>query len=372
MRVLIVTGIFPPDHGGPATYVSLIADGIKKQGHDVVAVITLSDRTDYDDSHYGFPVIRLRRGSFRLFRWLQTILTIAFYARHSDVVFMTGLVLEGILATKYLIRRPAVVRVPGDLIWEKARAKGYSELDLGAFQRVKLTLPWRVLRWLQGWYTAKADVVIVPSRYLAQIVKGWGIDSNKIHVIYNAVRTHAFVRENATHLYDIVTVARLVPLKGLRELIEIASELGLRLRVIGEGPLRDELETLARQRGAQVTFAGHVAHDRIPDEIRSARLFVLNSSYEGLPHVVLEAKAAGVAVLATSAGGTPETIHHGVDGWLIPVNDKAALAEGIRRLLGDDELRARLAQSGLRQVAEQFNPAVQLQATVAVLAGVCR
>ena len=125
-------------------------------------------------------------------------------------------------------------------------------------------------------------------------------------------------------------------------------------------------------RSALVSFAGHVAHDQIPDEIRSARLFVLNSSYEGLPHIVLEAKAAGVAVLASSAGGTPETIRHGVDGWLVPVNDKEALAAGIRRLLDDDRARADLAQAGFRQVAEQFGFTLQIKATTAVLAGVCR
>jgi glycosyltransferase involved in cell wall biosynthesis len=172
--------------------------------------------------------------------------------------------------------------------------------------------------------------------------------------------------------YDLVTVARLVPWKGLADLIEVASDLGLRLRIVGDGPLRSELEALAEQRRAQVSFAGHVARDQIPDEIRSARLFVLNSSYEGLPHIVLEAKAAGVAVLASAAGGTPETIHHGVDGWLVPVNDKVALATAIKRLLYDDELRADLVQAGYRQLSEQFTFSAQLDATAEVLARVCR
>lgn len=371
MKVLVVTGIFPPDHGGPASYVPTIARGLQQQGHEIVAVITLSDRIEHDDRHYGFPVVRLQRARFRPLRWAQTTLEIAQLARRADVIYLNGLVLEGILAARFLARRPAVVKVVGDLIWEKARNSGASRLELDAFQKARLPLRWHLLRRLQGWYTALADAVITPSHYLAGIVADWGVDSARVHIVYNAVTLPSAPQSNTTH-YDLVTVARLVPWKGLVDLIEVAGELSLRLRIVGDGPLRSELEALALQRGVQVSFAGQVSRDRIPDEIRSARLFVLNSSYEGLPHIVLEAKAAGVAVLASSAGGTPETIHHGVDGWLVPVNDKAALAAGIRRLLGDDGARADLAQAGYRQVAEQFSFAVQLNATAAALAGVCK
>lgn len=371
MRVLVVTGIFPPDHGGPASYVPTIANGLIQQGHEVAAVITLSDRLNHDDRHYGFPIVRISRRRFRLLRWMQTILQIGRRARRADVIYLNGLVLEGILAAKLLGRRPVVVKVVGDLIWEKARNSGATRLELDAFQAARLPLRWHLLRRLQTWYTAQADAVITPSRYLARIVATWGADDARIHIVYNATTLLPAAPFSADS-YDLVTVARLVPWKGLADLIEVAGDLGLRLRIVGDGPLRSELEALAQQRGVQVSFAGHVARDQIPAEIRSARLFVLNSSYEGLPHIVLEAKAAGVAVLASAAGGTPETIHHGVDGWLVPMNDKAALAAGIKRLLSDDEVRAELAQAGLRQVAEQFTFSTQMDATAGVLAGVCK
>lgn len=371
MKVLVVTGIFPPDHGGPASYVPTIARGLQQLGHEIVSVITLSDRLDHDDRHYGFPVRRLLRARLRPLRWASTVLEIVRLAHQADVIYLNGLVLEGILAAKFLARRPVVVKVVGDLIWEKARNSGASHLELEAFQKARLPFRWHFFRRLQSWYTSMADAIITPSRYLAGIVTGWNADAARVHIVYNAVTLPSVSRSDASH-YDLVTVARLVPWKGLVDLIEVASELGLKLRIVGDGPLRGELEDLARQRGAQVSFAGHVAHDRIPDEIRSARLFVLNSSYEGLPHIVLEAQAAGVAVLASSAGGTPETIEHGVDGWLVPVNDKTALVAGIRRLLGDEAERARLAQAGFRRVTEQFSFATQLEATAAVLAGVCR
>ena len=371
MNVLIVTGIFPPDHGGPATYVPSIAKGLHQLGHKIVAVVTLSDHLNHEDREYHFPVVRILRGRTKAVRWPQTIALIARLARHADVVYLNGLVLEGILATKVLCRRPVVVKVVGDLIWEKAQRSGSWRWSLDEFQKASLPLTIRFLRKLQGWYIAQADAVITPSHYLAKIVAGWGVHSSRIRVIYNAVSEPLADQSFPPTRYDLITVGRLAPWKGISELIEVASELKVTLRIAGDGPLREELEALARRRNAQVSFAGHVAHERIFHEIRSAKLFVLNSSYEGLPHVVLEAKAAGVAVLATAVGGTVETIHHGIDGWLVPVAEKAALEQAIRLLLNDDTLRTQLAEAGLRQVRTQFSAAAQLQMTETVLAEVC-
>ena len=88
MRVLLVTGIFPPDHGGPASYVPAIASGLKEREHEIVAVITLSDSLAHDDSHFGFPVVRLPRARFRPKRLLQTIVAIYRLAQLSDVVYL--------------------------------------------------------------------------------------------------------------------------------------------------------------------------------------------------------------------------------------------------------------------------------------------
>lgn len=374
MKVLLVTGIFPPDHGGPASYVPAIAHGLKERGHEIVAIVTLSDSLTHDDGHFGFPVIRLPRGRFRPLRWPQTVMTIYRLAQLADVVFLNGLVLEGVLATKILGRRPSVIKVVGDLIWEKARNVGATHLELEAFQEGALSWRWRLLRRLQGWYTSRADAVITPSLYLSRIVNGWGVDKRRIYTVYNAV-TRSVGATTATPTsprYDLVTVARLVPWKGVGSLIRVAAKHGWSLRIVGDGPMHDELQALAKESGAQASFAGHVAHDRVAEEIRSGRLFVLNSSYEGLPHIVLEAKAAGVAVLASDAGGTPETIQPGVDGWLIPVGDEPALAAGIQGLLGDDDERGRLAEAGRRQVMEGFSFEVLVNATETVLAGVCR
>lgn len=366
MRILLVTGIFPPDHGGPASYVPAIARGLQAAGHQIVAVVTLSDRLDHDDTAYSFAVVRLPRARYRPLRSLQTVLTVRRLAATADVVYLNGLVLEGIVATKLLGRRAAVIKVVGDLIWEKARNQRATALGIDAFQGATLPLRWRLLRRLQGWYTGLADAVITPSRYLAGIVACWGVAPERLRVVYNAVELPPATTVTGAQA-DIVTVARLVPWKGLGDLITVAAENGWSLRIVGDGPLRDELEAQARALHANVTFRGQVPAERVPEEIRGGRLFVLFSSYEGLPHIVLEAKAAGVAVIASAAGGTPEAIDHGVDGWLVPVGDRRALAAAIARLLGDDHLRQALAKQGGTSISERFSHERMVRDTAGVL-----
>lgn len=367
MKVLIVTGIFPPDAGGPANYIPAIAQAISND-HEVVAVVTLSDSLDHDDSRYPYPVVRLLRGQSRLRRQWRTIQTIRRLQRSADVAYLNGLVLEGMIATRILGRRPSVIKVVGDLIWERARNLGATTLDIDDFQMPgRKSFYWRALRGLQGLYTASADRVIVPSRYLAGVVAGWGVPADRIKVVVNAV-TLPPPELNATHDHDVVTAARLVSWKGIDRLISVCGAHDWSLLVVGDGPERSRLEALAHQVNARVTFAGQVPKAEVAGQIRRARCFVLNSTYEGLPHIVLEAKLAGRPVIATAVGGTPETINDGVDGFLVPPADDHALAEALAKLLNDEGRRAEMARHGKQDAERRFSFEVMYRETVAVLA----
>jgi len=372
MNVLFVAGIFPPDYGGPASYVPEMASALCEAGHKVLGVVTLSDSTDHDDGRYPFAVYRIRRQQPRWLRWLETVSLIRRLAARADVVYLNGLVLEGVLATKIFGARPVVVKVVGDLVWERAQSQKATRLGINEFQIAKLSPKWALLRRLQRWYTAKADHVIVPSQYLSEIVAGWGVARNRLKVVYNAVPVPQAAGADDAPIADIVTVARLVPWKGVAELIAIAADHGWSLRVVGDGPLRQKLERLAQSRGANVSFVGHVEKSRVPTEIRRGRLFVLNSTYEGLPHVVLEAKACGVAVVATAAGGTPETIVNGVDGWLVPVGDSDALAAAIGRVLLDERMRDASVRAAYKNLAEKFSFSSMVRNTETVLMESCK
>jgi len=240
MNVLIVTGIFPPDIGGPATYVPQVAKGLAELGHRVT-VITLSDRLGHeeDDRAYPFRVIRLRRGIGKPWRQLLTVFHLLRLGRKADVLFVNGLALESVLAN-FVLRKPIVIKVVGDLAWERATAKGWTGDSFEAFQQKRYGVKIELLKRLRTWWTCRADKVIVPSRYLAPWVQAWGVSQSKVKIIYNAVEIPNGVCPIKVPLktrFKVITVGRLVPLKRVDKVIEAISQLeAAGLVVVGDGP----------------------------------------------------------------------------------------------------------------------------------------
>jgi glycosyltransferase involved in cell wall biosynthesis len=173
-----------------------------------------------------------------------------------------------------------------------------------------------------------------------------------VAVRHNPVDTDTFCPgpAGAATLNDVLFVGRLSPEKGLDVLLGAAARLrsGVRIAVVGKGPLRRRLERQARSTAAQWHFVDWIDHARIPDVIRSSKLVVVPSLLEGHPLVVLEAMACGIPVIAARAGGIPEVVEHGVNGWLTAAGDADALAHAIDRALADDVARCRAGQAARR------------------------
>jgi glycosyltransferase involved in cell wall biosynthesis len=370
MKVLVITGIFPPDIGGPATYVPQIAEALAKSGHEVI-VVTLSDRLDHDDTKYCFQVERLPRRTFKLWRWLCTIVKLIKLGRVSDVLFVNGLAMEAAVANLFL-RKPMVHKVVGDLAWERATTKGWVNDNFEDFQKRCYGLKIEALKALRSWWTRRADKVIVPSRYLAKWVVKWGVPEERITVIYNAVELPDKVEPMPVPLktpVKAVTVGRLVPWKrvdGLLEALKGVPDLGL--VVVGDGPERPWLEQLARELGVsdRVYFAGQRSKKEALGLMAACDLLVLNSTHEGLPHVVLEAMSLGLPVVATAVGGTPELVKDGETGVLVPVED-GVLAIVLKRLVNDQQLCQALAQTARRWVHEQLSLERMVEQTEAIV-----
>lgn len=155
---------------------------------------------------------------------------------------------------------------------------------------------------------------------------------------------------------SILFVGRLEPMKGIDTLLEAFAALQskeARLRIVGGGSLRSELESLAHKLHVQdrVTFVGFVPVPDVFQEFAQAEIFAGLSRSEALGNVFLEAQAAGCAVVATRVGGIPDVVRDGEAGLLIPPNDPKAAALAMDRLLMHADERKRMSKNGVANAA---------------------
>jgi glycosyltransferase involved in cell wall biosynthesis len=165
----------------------------------------------------------------------------------------------------------------------------------------------------------------------------------------------------------IACIASLVPVKNhaglLRAFRTIAFDHDVLLDLVGDGPLRPRLATLVNELGLddRVRFVGTLPHEEILRRLGAGHwLAVVLASiasaddHEGIPVSLMEAMAAGVPVVATDSGGTSELVGRDA-GLLVPAGDVEALAEGLREIVSDPELRRSVSEGGRRRVAESFD-----------------
>ena len=372
MKVLLVTGIFPPDHGGPSSYVASIAKDLSTYNIIVTSIISLSDvETSLVDNEYNIPIVRIIRGQNKLLRILKTIFLIYKYSKNADLVYVNGLLFESTMALKVLRRSLMVVKIVGDLAWEKSVAKNLDGLNIEEFQKKYVDFRTFLEKKIQSFCVRQADAVITPSQYLKKIILSWGVIGKNIRVIYNAVRNEKYdINFKNRPNFDLVTVSRLIPLKRIDEVIRLCSRNNYSLLVIGDGPELRNLKSLAADLNAQVVFLGHVEKNEIINTMRAGKVFVLNSIHEGLPHVILEAKKAGVPVVATNVGGVPELITHREDGLLVDRDNHHSLESALSELFRDSVLYARILSNSQTE-NHKFTWLFMLSETTKVFKEVC-
>jgi glycosyltransferase involved in cell wall biosynthesis len=352
LRIAILTAIFPPDIGGPASHAADLAEDLRDRGHSV-EVITLGSATR-----------TLRRpGIVRYPRWWPWPLRMAAVAswlirrRQSyDLIYATGLHVDAAIGA-VSARRPLVAKVVGDQVWERARRLSLTSATFDQFERQRSrSVRVRVMRAARNWSLRRARAVTVPSRYLCGVVERWLGGKPQPTIIYNRVKVKDVPTDRRDHGGDlqVMFVGRLVEHKRIDVVLEGLSLTDQsRLEVVGRGPDLERLRRRAEELSLaeRVTFMGARAHETVLERLASADLLVLASEYEGLPHAAVEALACGTPIVSVDVGGVREVVEHGTNG-LIVERTPAAFAAAFRRLQGDDALRRRLASSSRTTAAE--------------------
>ena len=251
-----------------------------------------------------------------------------------------------------------IVAVSRGWTWENLKVRAYEAMD-----RVNLRF---------------VDHVVAVSAGQGARVRNAGVPSTRLSVICNAARLGAFAEPDQTHrtklrsLFSIdsgpspivLAAGRLSPEKGFDVLLEavpavLAKYPTAKFVLFGEGSERVKLETRIAELGVGHTVVLPGFTSDLDKFVPWADVVVLPSYTEGLPNVALEASAAGVPVVATAVGGTPEVVENGITGLLVPSGRPDAIAESLNRLLASSDLCCAMGEAGRTRMREHFTFAAQ-------------
>ena len=348
MRIVFMTGIWPPDVGGPATHGPDFARFLRERGH-AVEVVTMSDA---EPTERPVPVHTVSRGRPFVVRYPEVAARAARLARRADLIYATATYAAAATAST-VAARPLVAKLVSDPAYERALRYGLFTGSPEAFQTAQ-GAQIDALRRLRTLSLRRARRVVVPSRYLADIAVRWGLDPARVEVLVNPAPPPTDVTPAELAPGTFVYVGRLTAQKGLPVLVDAIGQVdGASLEIVGDGPERASLEAKVAASGldGRVRFAGALPRSGVLSQLAGARAAVLASDWENLPHAAVEALAVGTPVVATAVGGVPEVVHDGENGLLVPPQDPTALAAAMRSVLEDDALRDRLASAAQPSVA---------------------
>jgi glycosyltransferase involved in cell wall biosynthesis len=355
VKVLVVSGIWPPDVGGPASHAPEVAGFLAERGHDVEVVTTAWKAP----APAAYDVRWVSRSLPAGVRHLRGAALVRARAVRADVVYTTGMFGRS-AAGATAARRPYVVKLTADPAFERARRRGVVHGDVDAFQHSAQGMLVAALRVARDAELRRAAHVFCPSDYLRRLVLSWGVPAERVSVLPNPYPAlpdlpprDEMKRRLGLNGRTLAFAGRLTAQKSLDvALSALATMDGVTLTIAGEGDQREPLERCVAGLGLgdRVKFLGPQPRERVLELFRAADAAVLSSSWENFPHTVVEALAVGTPVLATSVGGVAEVVHDGENGLLVPAGDADAFAGIVRRFFADEGLRERLSAAAAGSV----------------------
>jgi glycosyltransferase involved in cell wall biosynthesis len=343
MKIVVATGLYPPDIGGPATYAKMLEEHLPQSGIEISVFA-------FGEVRYLPKLVRHIVYAYRLFK----------KTKEANLIYALDPISVGLpaLLVSKLTGKPYLVRLGGDYAWEQGQIRfGLTgTLDEYTAKTKHRPLPVKVLALLQALVVKQAKFVILPSEYLKSVVLTWGVKEEKIKVIYSALfplpvsDTREVIRETLSYEgLVLITAARLTPWKGIPCLINLVAKLKsegkkVTLVVAGDGAARPSLEAMAKEHdvSASIRFVGRLSKEALGAAIKGSDIFVFNPSYEGLPHQLLEVMDLGVSVVASNIAGNREVLTDKVSGLLVEQDDLNGFIEAIKTVTTDEKLRESL------------------------------
>jgi glycosyltransferase involved in cell wall biosynthesis len=311
VKIVLATGIYPPDIGGPATYVAKLAAELVRLSHDVTVIAYGTPLADDGASLYR--IIRVPKTGGPLGRWRRYATVLREVGRHADVVEAFSAVSVGVPLLFSRLRGPVtVLRLGGDFPWERATDRGYQHS-------------------LRAWLTARApsarvlsavlyrfDHIVFSTEFQRRLYRSTYAHLPPSSVIENAlsVETESPVLHQAHSPFRLLSFGRFVPFKNLPALIRAMHFLpGCTLTLVGEGPAEADIRRVLESHpefGKRVRVFGPVHGLAKRELFRDHDLLVVPSLTEISPNSALEARASGLPVLLTRETGLSDRLTDGM------------------------------------------------------------
>jgi glycosyltransferase involved in cell wall biosynthesis len=340
MKILLATGIYPPEIGGPATYAQLLAQELPKRGIDVDVL-----------------PFRIVRGYPKIFRHFVYFLEVLFRLPQVDLIFTQDPVSTGlpVVCAAALMRKKVVMRVAGDYAWEQARQRYGVTDSIDEFQTKQYSGMTEIIRSVQKFSVRRANVVITPSNYFSKLVSGWLNDQKPVRTIYNGIDlAFEYDKKDKSEQKTIITSGRLVPWKGFDTLIRSLPNMPeWRLLIAGDGPDKNRLIDLATELGVhdRVKLLGQLGRSELFTQISQSHIFALLTTFESFSFQTVEAMHIGTPVIASNIGILGEIVENGASGILIEPTDIAGFKSQVEKIMSDQGFRQSLVEKGKSRAA---------------------
>ena len=362
MKIVLATPLYPPEIGGPSTYIKELSERMR-ENHEITIVAFANTGEEIE----GTKLVMVSKKNPLPIRLLKYILALYKESKGADVIYSQNAVASGfpsIIVAK--IRKiPVVIKFVGDEAWERATQLRQTNKKLEDFLREPEGNLWiKLVMAIQGFALRRASRVTTPSEYLGKAIEEtYKMRSNHPVVNYNAAeKTEVIPFEAKVNPHQIVVTARLVEWKGIDGVIRAVGLLkdkysDIKLFVAGDGPEEKNLKELTKKLDLEkyVIFLGRVSRAETWHIRKQSEVYVLNSTYEGLPHTALTTFAAEIPIVATNIEGTNEAVYHEKTGLLVEPKDDQALANAIARIFEDKELAKKLVEGGKKIMVDKFS-----------------
>lgn len=356
-KVVLLNYEYPPLGGGGGHASQIIAEGLAKKGHEVLVLTSAFKGLAKTEVQNGVTIKRLPtwrqfKEKCRVYEMLIFILSALVFGTFHCLRFKPKRVLcffsipcgPVALFWKVLLQIPYVVALRGG--------------DVPGFLPEQLSRFHTATNWLTRLIWQKAQAVTANSFGLASLAQKF-MPNLKFPVIPNGVnQKFYFDRSQQTPAkLQLLTVGRLSEQKKIHRLIEAMARVkpqilkSIELNIVGDGPLRTDLEALVQQKSLQasVVFQGWVDRSHIMRHYQQADVFVLASDFEGMPNVMLEAMASSLALVAVKAPGVEELIEPGVNGYLIEKEHLQDFENHWMKLLESSDLLGRMQRESYKK-----------------------